>query len=202
MAGLTDAALVIHACQAGLMGSLGAGTMEPAAIRAAIHSIRAGTERVFNINLFIVDAHEGHVPDPAVLAVLHQYLETLAHEEAPDVPLLRRYAPSFAGQFAVLLDEAPPVASFTFGILSPERVAALQERGVTVIGTATTAREAKAWEQVGADAVCLQGIEAGGHRGGFLEEDFTGVGLLALIPACRAAVDIPVIAAGGIMTGS
>ena len=96
----------------------------------------------------------------------------------------------------------PAVASFTFGILDAAQVARLHAAGCLVVGTATTVAEARAWAQVGADVVCASGTEAGGHRGTFLG-DFTAsqVGTLALVPQCVDAVDIPVIAAGGIMDG-
>jgi nitronate monooxygenase len=94
------------------------------------------------------------------------------------------------------------VASFTFGILSAAQVARLHTAGCLVVGTATTVAEARAWAAVGADAVCASGMEAGGHRGTFLG-DFTSslVGTLALVPQCVDALNIPVIAAGGIMDG-
>ena len=78
----------------------------------------------------------------------------------------------------------------------------MHANGTAVIGTATTVAEAKAWEAVGADAICAQGAEAGGHRGHFLSplEDSL-VGTMALVSTVRAAVNVPVIAAGGIMDG-
>src|SRR5690606_2404607 len=70
------------------------------------------------------------------------------------------------------------------------------------VGTATTVAEARAWAAVGADGICAQGFEAGGHRGHFLAEPPASlVGTLALVATIRAAVDLPVIAAGGIMDG-
>jgi nitronate monooxygenase len=82
------------------------------------------------------------------------------------------------------------------------RIASLHARGIAVVGTATPVAEARVWAAAGADAICAQGAEAGGHRGTFLapvEESL--VGTMALVPAIRAAVEIPVIAAGGIMDG-
>ncbi|WP_241170930.1 NAD(P)H-dependent flavin oxidoreductase, partial [Serratia marcescens] len=71
-----------------------------------------------------------------------------------------------------------------------------------VIGTATTVAEARAWEEAGADFVCVSGSEAGGHRPTFLGDiEQSCVGLMALLPQVVAAVKIPVIAAGGIMNG-
>jgi nitronate monooxygenase len=95
----------------------------------------------------------------------------------------------------VVLDARPAVLSFTFGLLDPEP---LQEHGIAVLGTATTAEEAAALEAAGVDAVVAQGAEAGGHRGTFLgsfEE-----GLVPLDELLRSIdVGVPVVAAGGIV---
>lgn len=102
------------------------------------------------------------------------------------------------GALHVVLEERPAVLSFTFGVVDP---APLHEAGIVVLGTATTANEARALERAGVDAVVAQGAEAGGHRGSFLG-DFPLVPLAELVPACVEAVSVPVVAAGGIMDGS
>lgn len=112
------------------------------------------------------------------------------------------FAPPFLrdGQLEVVLEERPPVFSFTFGIVE---TAPLRDAGVVVLGTATTTVEAVALEQAGVDAVVAQGAEAGGHRGTFLggvEESL--VPLAELVPAVAAAVSVPVVAAGGIVDGA
>ena len=92
--------------------------------------------------------------------------------------------------------------SITFGLPPAAALAALREAGVTVIGTATTSAEAVAVEGAGCDAVVVQGSEAGGHRGTFAADfDAALVGTVALVPQVRDRVDVPVIAAGGIMDG-
>lgn len=99
--------------------------------------------------------------------------------------------------FAVVLEDRPAVFSFTFGPVNP---GPLRELGIVVLGTATTAAEARALD---VDAVVAQGAEAGGHRGTFLgsfEEAL--VPLAELVPEVVAAVDVPVLAAGGIMDGA
>ena len=98
----------------------------------------------------------------------------------------------------VVLDERPAALLFTFGIVDP---APLHEAGIVVLGTATTAEEARALERVGVDAVVAQGGEAGGHRGSFLD-GWPLVPLDELVPACVEAVSVPVVAAGGIMDGA
>jgi nitronate monooxygenase len=112
------------------------------------------------------------------------------------------FAPPYLrdGQLEVVLEERPPVFSFTFGIVEP---APLREAGIVVLGTATTAAEAAALEAAGVDAVVAQGAEAGGHRGTFLgafEESL--VPLAELVPAAVDAVSVPVLAAGGIIDGA
>ena len=83
-----------------------------------------------------------------------------------------------------------------------DEVAALRSKGSYVIGTATTVAEAKALVALGVDAVTAQGSEAGGHRGSFAApvEDSL-IGTMALVPMIADAIDLPVIAAGGIMDG-
>ena len=102
------------------------------------------------------------------------------------------FTPPFSSDAAleVVLEERPPVFSYTFGALDP---APFRERGITVLGTATTAEEARALD---VDAVVAQGAEAGGHRGSFLGDEL--VPLAELVPACLGRV--PVLAAGGIAT--
>ena len=118
-----------------------------------------------------------------------------------------RWAPRFSDQFAALCEARPAVASFAFGVISPAQRRALRQRDIQVIGTATTVAEARAWVEAGADAVSMQGAEAGGHRGSFLHEaEDAMIGLFALLPLTVRALaalgrDVPVIAAGGIMDG-
>jgi nitronate monooxygenase len=90
----------------------------------------------------------------------------------------------------VVLEERPPVFSYTFAPVDPTP---FRDRGITVLGTATTATEARALD---VDAIVAQGAEAGGHRGSFLGDEL--VPLAELVSAC--AGDVPVIAAGGITT--
>jgi nitronate monooxygenase len=110
------------------------------------------------------------------------------------------FAPPFLqdGALDVVLEERPAVFSFTFGVVDPTP---LRDAGIVVLGTATTAEEARVLEQAGVDAVVVQSAEAGGHRGSFLE-GFPLVPLAELVPACAEAVSVPVVAAGGIMDGA
>jgi nitronate monooxygenase len=94
------------------------------------------------------------------------------------------------------------VASFTFSILTRDQVDAFHAVGTYVIGAASTVAEARAWADIGADGICIQGFEAGGHHTYFLDDiEASSVGTMALTATVLAAVDVPVIAAGGIMDG-
>jgi len=121
--------------------------------------------------------------------------------EATDRPFaVNLFAPPYLREetLAVVLDARPRVCSFSFGILDP---APLRDAGIVTLGTATTAEETRALEQAGVDAVVVQGAEAGGHRGSFLD-GFPLVPLVELVPASVDAVSVPVVAAGGIMDGA
>ncbi|MEW9573097.1 NAD(P)H-dependent flavin oxidoreductase [Rhodanobacter sp. Si-c] len=208
MAGATTPELVAAVSQAGGLGSLGAGYAEPQAILDQAARIRALTDRPFALNLFVLP--DDFVPDMAAVARARECLDALMEREglAVRTSLPARWAPRFSEQFAALCEARPAVASFAFDLLTPVQVQELQRRDIYVVGTATTAAEARAWADRGADAVCVQGAEAGGHRGGFLHADEAPlIGLFALIPQAVAAAaacgrEVPVIAAGGIMDGA
>jgi nitronate monooxygenase len=207
MSGSTPPALVAAVSNAGALGSLGAGYLEPAAIIEQAAQIRVLSAQPYAIGLFVLpDEFEA---DMTAVAKAREQLDALMAREGLDVrtSLPPRWAPRFSDQFAALCEARPAAAIFAFGMISPAQLHELRQRGIYVIGTATTVAEARAWADAGADAVSMQGAEAGGHRGSFLHEaEDAMIGLFALLPlAVRAlqacARDVPVIAAGGIMDG-
>ena len=200
MVGASLDGLAVAVSEAGALGALAAAALPPADIGPMVAAIRERTDAPFVVNLFSgprADPAPGEV-DAAIARLAPWYAELgLAPPETPN-----QFAPDFDAQFEALVAAAPAAASFTFGLVSDERVARLQAAGTFVIGTATNVAEARAWAAAGADGICAQGFEAGGHRGHFLGDlDASLVGTLALVSAVRAAVDLPVIAAGGIMDG-
>ena len=200
MLGVSGVDLVVAVSRAGGLGSLAAAGLAAPAMRDAIRAIRAATERPFLVNIFVLEPAS---PDPAVVASAIERLRPWRERYGlPPQTAPTKWAESFVDQFAVMLEEAPPFLSFTFGILTRAQVAALQARGSRVIGTATTLAEARAWAAVGADAICAQGFEAGGHRGTFLKDVSESlVGTLSLTRSIVAALELPVIAAGGVTDG-
>ena len=94
-----------------------------------------------------------------------------------------------------------PVVAFVFGCPEPDLVGRFHAAGSEVWVTVTRVEEARAAAGAGADVLVAQGVEAGGHRGGFDDEQPGDLGLLALLQVVRAAVDVPLVATGGIATG-
>lgn len=202
MLGAHDERLALAACRAGALGSLPVSAHAPEDIEPAIAGLREQAGGApFGVNLFVLPERATASAETldAALARLRPWYDQLG-EPAPEHP--NRFAPDFQRQFAAIVRAAPPLASFTFGILSRAQVDALHAADTFVLGTANTVAEAKAWAEVGADGVVAQGCEAGGHHGYFLADiDQSVVGTFALTAVCAASLDVPVIAAGGVMDG-
>lgn len=203
--GITTTKLVTEVSNAGGLGMIGAGYMTPDKMRAQIREVKQVSSDSFGVNLFIPG--EFHVTEEELNranTILHPIFEELnVQVNRPDrLPNQQDQINIFKEQVHVLIEEKVPVCSFTFGIPSEDVIASLKAAGVTLIGTATTVREAIENEKAGMDIVVVQGSEAGGHRGGFNKEEGENlIGLMALIPQVADRVTVPVVAAGGIMDG-
>lgn len=198
MAGSQDAALAIAVSTAGGLGSLPCAMLSPEALRAALAQLQA-MQRPYNLNFF---SHTPPVPDAqreqrwrATLRPFYSELG-LDPDNIPDVPGRQPFSAAIA---QIVAPFRPPVVSFHFGLPEPALLREVKSWGSKVLSTATTVEEARWLVAHGADAVIAQGSEAGGHRGMFLSTDITTqVSTFALVPQVVAAVDVPVIAAGGI----
>jgi nitronate monooxygenase len=202
MAGVTTPALAAAVSNAGGLGALGVGMMEPAAIETAIAETRAllaDSDRPFAVNLFITPQPD--VDNEQLTRMIGRLARYRGELGLPRQKIPSVFAPAFDAQFDAVLAARVPVVSFTFGALDASRIDALHAQGAKVIGTATCVREAKQLAAAGCDAIVASGIEAGGHRATFaVPFEASQVGLFALLPQVAAAVDVPVIAAGGVMT--
>jgi len=204
MAGTSTPALAAAVSNAGGLGSIGVGATDAAGARGMIEDLRSRTERAFNVNLFV---HHTPRPDAAREAAWLEWLAPLFAEfgAAPPSRLHMVYK-SFRddpGMQALLLETAPPVVSFHFGLPSPDIIAALRARGSVLLATATRLEEARAIEAAGLDGIVAQGIEAGGHRGMFdPAAPDPALGTFALTRLLASRIGLPVIAAGGIMDGA
>ncbi|MET9815444.1 MULTISPECIES: nitronate monooxygenase [unclassified Streptomyces] len=200
--GVSVPQLAAAVCEAGGLGFLAAGYKTADGMYEEIKQLRSLTGRPFGVNLFMP---QPEYADPAAVDVYAHQLagEATWYEAELGDPDSGR-DDGYETKLAVLRDNPVPVVSFHFGAPSREVVDALHRVGTFVLVTATTPDEARAVERAGADAVIAQGVEAGGHQGthrDIPETDGSGIGLLSLVAQIREAVNLPIIAAGGIMRG-
>jgi nitronate monooxygenase len=183
---------------AGGLGFLAAGYLRAEAVRADIESVRRLTERPFGVNLF---APPGPPADPQAVESYAASLRAEAARHGAEVGDPRHDDDGFEEKLRLLAEERVAVVSLTFGCPSREVVAAMSAAGTEVWVTVTKVSEALTAAATGADVLVVQGVEAAGHRGSFDDEEPGDLGLLALLQLVREAVDLPLVAAGGLATG-
>ncbi len=196
MAGACPPDLSIAVANAGGMGACGCLLMQPDAIADWTWEVRAATNGGFQLNIWIPDpaperdaAHEAKVRD--FLGGWGPIVDAAAGDAA---------LPDFEAQVAAMIEAGPSVISTIMGVFDTKTVATLKDNGIRWFATVTTVAEAVEAVAAGADCVVAQGSEAGGHRGAFEagNADARAIGLFALLPAVVDAVEVPVIATGGI----
>ena len=184
--------------EAGGLGFLAAGYRTAADMAEQVRRLRDATDRPFGVNLF--------TPPPARSApqAYAEYVERLEQEAAAAGVALGR--PRFDDDdWAAKLDGVAglevPVVSFVFGCPPADVVARLRASGASVWVTITSPGEARQAQASGADALVVQGYEAGGHRASFSDGDEPPYGLLALLQLVAAQARVPLVAAGGVASG-
>jgi nitronate monooxygenase len=196
--GPSTPALAAAVSSAGGLGFLAAGYRTPDAVREDIAEVRASTERPFGVNLFVPS------PPRDLSDSVARYAEALSGEaERYGVALgdPRHDDDGWRDKLALLADEGVAVVSFTFGCPDAAVVEQLRRAGSAVWVTATTPAEARVAERAGADALVVQGVEAGGHRGSYDDDASGDIGLLALLQLVADTADLPLVAAGGLAHG-
>jgi len=198
--GPSTPALTAAVSGAGGLGFLAAGYASPEQLRADIAETRQLTQALFGVNIFAL----AEAPlDEAALARYAEELEPVAETHGVQLGEPRFDDDAFDSKLDLVCEERVPLVSFTFGCPAQAVIERLHEREIAVWVTVTEAREATLAAELGVDALIVQGVEAGGHRGSF--EDVDGVGeisLLALMRLIARASELPLVAAGGIADGA
>jgi nitronate monooxygenase len=196
--GPSTPALAAAVAEAGGLGFLAAGYKAPETLRADVEALRALTGRPFGVNLF---APPGPPADPDAVAAFAETLEAEADRYGAAIGEPRHDDDGWEAKLALIASLDVAVVSVAFGCPPPDVVTALHDAGSAVWVTVTTPAEAAEAAQAGADALVVQGAEAGGHRGSFDDGAPGEIGLLALLQLVAATTDLPLVATGGIATG-
>jgi nitronate monooxygenase len=204
MAGVSSPAMAAAVANAGALGSIGLGATDADGARRMFELFRERSSRSLNANVF---CHAPARPDAAVEAAWIAYLRPyFAAFGVPPPPQLREIYRSFVADdamLAALLEARPRVVSFHFGVPSADRIQALRAAGIVLLASATSVAEARVAAAAGVQGLVAQGFEAGGHRGVFdpdAPDDCLSTAVLTRLLVRE--LNIPVIAAGGIMDGA
>jgi nitronate monooxygenase len=196
--GASTPALAAAVSEAGGLGFVAAGYKPVAAVRADLDALRALTGRPFGLNVF---APPSAGADAASVRGYAAALEGESERRGVALGAPRSDDDGWEEKLALAVAEHVPVVSFVFGCPAPEVMERLGAAGSEVWVTVTTPAEARLARDAGAHALVVQGVEAGGHRGGFDDEAGSELGLLAALQLIGAAVDLPLVATGGLSTG-
>jgi nitronate monooxygenase len=201
MAGTSTPELAAGVAAAGGLGSLGCATQPVDVSHRQIAAFRQISNGGLNVNFF---CHERPADIVARSQAARERLAPFYAEAGIGTPpeAAEPFVPFGADHLALVEEFRPDVVSFHFGLPAQDLLNRVRATGATIFCTATTVAEARHLEGQGVDAIVAQGIEAGGHRGVFLDTPLSQhSGLMALLPQIVDAVDVPVIAAGGIADG-
>lgn len=196
---------------AGGLGFLAGGMLDAPTLHEQLAEVWARSERPFGVNLFVPAIANTYAAHPRPLdgadraRAVSEYRARLGADAARMGVELPEARPDDTDDWDRKVDlvirERVPVVSFTFGLPSADVVHEIQRSGTEVLVTVTDLDEARAAAGHDVDGLCVQGPGAGGHRGTLDEaKDPSGDDLVDLVSAVRAAVDLPIVAAGGIST--
>jgi nitronate monooxygenase len=189
--GPSTPALAAAVSEAGGLGFVAAGYLKPDALEQRIAETRGLTARPFGVNVFV----------PGAATPREAYADYVA-ALGPEAGEPRTDDDAWEAKLALLERDPVPVVSFTFGCPPADVVDRMHAAGSEAWVTVTSPDEAREAAAAGADALVVQGGEAGGHRGSFTDRpDVPVYGLLSLLQLIRAAVDLPLVASGGVTTG-
>ncbi|WP_313156595.1 NAD(P)H-dependent flavin oxidoreductase [Sphingobacterium multivorum] len=205
MFGVTTPEMVIAASRAGALGSLSLGDLPPERCSELIRLTAENLKRPFAVNIFVNNIPKVSFDLRKQYSETKTFVEQLAaqHDLKVTLPELDSiHLTDYREQIDVIITHRCKVVSFTFGNLDTESIKRLKDNDVTLIGTCTSVAEAIALEESGIDIICVQGLEAGGHRGSFDETPIPAIGGLSLLPQVKEHVRVPLIYAGGLYNAS
>jgi nitronate monooxygenase len=203
MAGVSTPELAAAVTNAGGLGSVALGALSAAAAEQTLARTRELTGGPIAANVFV---HDTPLRSPAVEAAFLSALAPLFESAGARPPdRLEEIYVSFNDNdemLEVLLRARPEVVSLHFGTGTADRIDALRGAGMLLMATATTLAEARELARSGIDVIVLQHSDAGGHSGAFLGDPAdAGSELATLVAAMRTELELPVVAAGGLMDG-
>jgi nitronate monooxygenase len=198
--GPSTPALAAAVSEAGGLGFVAAGYLTVERLMEDVSATRALTAKPFGVNLFVGG---GEPADAGVVEAYASRLASLAADAGVALGRPRFDDDAFAAKVDALVADPVAVVSFTFGLPSQAVAERLREAGSALWMTVTSVQEARAALALGPDALIVQGVEAGGHRGVFEDDEHASdLTLLSALQLIRVAVDVPLIGAGGIGTGA
>jgi nitronate monooxygenase len=201
MFGVTTPEMVAAVSKANCLGSLALGDLPAEKCVEAIHAAKQQVGTTFAVNIFVHKIPEITQELKEKYTSAKKFIEQLAvqHQLKVNLPEISEIAiNSYQEQIDAIISEGCKILSFTFGNLDEQSIDKLKTNGTTLIGTCTSVNEALILEKSGIDIICVQGIEAGGHRGSFADENIPEIGGLSLLSKVYDSVSVPIIYAGGI----
>jgi len=201
MFGVTTPEMVSATSKADCLGSLALADLDSKQCSELIRTTKKLTDKVFAVNIFVHEIPEITEELKKKYSETKSFIEELAKENhiKVDLPEIDKVKiNSYQEQVETIISENCKIVSFTFGNLDQQSIEKLKNNGTILIGTCTSVSEALILEQSGIDIICAQGIEAGGHRGSFTNENIPQIVGLSLLSQIRDTVKVPIIYAGGI----
>lgn len=202
MLGVSTPEMAAAVSNEGGIGSLAVGGLSPEITQQLIRKTKSLTNKPFAVNLFVHDvpSYKEMELEPMRKFILHLAKKRGYQLKEEDLTSFKFF--TYHDQIEVLLEEKISIISFTFGCLDQKSINLLKKNEAFLIGTATCIEEAIYLQEQSIDMITVQGIEAGGHRGTFMNHTpLPEIGLFSLLPQINEVVSVPCIAAGGINTG-
>lgn len=204
MFGVSTVDMLVSANDAGCLGSLALADLNPEQSIELIQKAKSLTNKPFAVNIFSHQIPARTVELDRKYEEVKKNLKELAlnnglEVDFPEIASIK--LTTYQDQVDALVEERCPIVSYTFGNLDAVSVQKFKSVGTKLIGTCTSVEEALVLEETGVDVICVQGWEAGGHRGSFLEEELPRIGGFSLLAQVKDAVHLPLIYAGGVYNG-